>query len=171
MEKELLILGIVRREPMHGYRLWELLAEVPTGVRLTRSNAYRILDSLEKRGLVSMTVEREGNRPERRVYEISAKGEREFQRMIRESLGQDAGSDLPNTIALNYLDLLPASEAIALLKRRLEVIQSRVDEFSGLSDAALDRHPGVGMAVAHDRFEHQFLSRLIDRLQSEAGAG
>jgi DNA-binding PadR family transcriptional regulator len=171
MEKELLILGIVRRGPIHGYRLWELLAEVPTGVRLKRSNAYRILDSLEKNGLISKKLEQDGNRPVRQVYQISKQGEREFQRMVRESLERDAGSDLPNTVALNYIDLIPADEAVDLLKRRLETIAARVNEFRDLSEAALDRHPGVGLAVAHDRFEHRFLSRLVDRLQSESGAG
>ena len=168
MEKELLILGIVRREAIHGYRLWELLEAVPTGVRLKRSNAYRILDVLLKRGLVEAVVEQHGNRPERRVYSITSVGERAFQEMLRESLGKDAGSDLPNTVALNYLEFLSTEEAIELLKNRRETIEARVSDFSELSEAALNRHPGVGMAVSYDRFEFDFLTRLIDRLSKDA---
>jgi len=171
MEKELLILGIVRTGELHGYRLWELVEAVPTGIRLRRSNAYRILESLERRGLVARRSEREGNRPRRNVYSITPPGELEFQRMLRDSLSADRVVDLPNAVALNYLDTLDAAEAVELLGRRLASVQARVDDRSELSEAALQRHPGVAFAVAYDRFELDFLSRLIDRLASAEAAG
>lgn len=165
MEKELMILGIVRMQRLHGYRLWELLKEIPMGVRLRRSNAYRILDSLAERGYVRTTVEREGNRPERRVFEITPAGEAEFDRILRASLSDDAVVDLPNSVGLNYLDALPAGEAAKLLERRLASVRERVEENDGLSQAALDRHPGVAFAVAYDRFEADFLAGLIAKLK------
>jgi DNA-binding PadR family transcriptional regulator len=166
MEKELLILGIVRQQALHGYRLWELLSAVPMGVRLKRSNAYRILDSLQKRGLIGETVEREGNRPERRVYEITSIGEKAFQEMLRESLGNDARVDLPNAVALNYLDVLGQDEVIRLLRVRLASVEARVAENADLSDGSLQRLPGVAFAVAYDRFERDFLTGLIERFSS-----
>lgn len=168
MEKELLILGIIRGQRIHGYRLWELLSAVPMGVRLRRSNAYRILDNLEKKGLVNQTIEREGNRPQRRVYEISEEGERAFQRMLRDSLGDDAACDLPNAVALNYLDGLAPDEAVELLKRRLRSIETRIEANDELSAASLRRHPGVAFAVEYDSLEHRFVSGLIDRLSEAA---
>ena len=167
MEKELLILGVIRQQPLHGYRLWELLSAVPMGVRLRRSNAYRILDSLQERGHVSQTVEQEGNRPERRVYEITKSGEEAFQRLLRKSLRNDGRADLPNAVALNYLDVLDRDEALALLRERFESVESRVSENADLSDTALERLAGVGFAVAYDRFEYDFLSGLIDRLSKQ----
>lgn len=166
MEKELLILGVIRQQQLHGYRLWELLSAVPMGVRLKRSNAYRILDSLQIRGLISHTVEQEGNRPERRVYQITPSGEEAFQRLLRESLRDDARVDLPNAVALNYLDVFDRDEALALLRERLESVQARVSENADLSDTELDRLAGVGFAVAYDRFEYDFLSGLVDRLSN-----
>lgn len=167
MEKELLILGIIRQQTLHGYRLWELLSAVPMGVRLKRSNAYRILDSLQQRGLISQTLEREGNRPERRVYQITSSGEDAFQQMLRESLSSDTLGDLPNTVGLNYLDVLDRDEAIELLQSRLASVEARVIENADLSEAALQRLAGVAFAVAYDRFERDFLLGLIDRLSSE----
>jgi DNA-binding PadR family transcriptional regulator len=166
MEKELLILGIIRTQKLHGYQLWELLKAVPMGVRLKRSNAYRILDSLKSRGFVNETREREGRRPERRVYEITEKGEEQFQEMLRQSLRSDSTPDLPGAVALNYLDSVPDAEALELIRERMASVSARVEENAQLSDAALNRHPGVGYAVAFDRFELSFLENLARRIEA-----
>ena len=170
MEKELFILGIIRRQKVHGYRLWELLEAVPTGIRLKRSNAYRILDSLAKRGWISRDTEREGNRPERYVYGITGEGEAAFTNMIRSSLEDNAEADLPNAVALHYLDTLPPNDVVELLERRRASVQARISGHGDLSEEALRRHPGVAFAVGYDRFELDFLSRLIASLNAAAVA-
>ena len=70
--RELLLLGLLLREEMHGYSLSHFL-ERRFGqiVVLNRSTAYFLLSRLERRELVATATEREGQRPERRVYRLT----------------------------------------------------------------------------------------------------
>ena len=66
MEKKLLILGLLLSHGMHGYQLNEMLEHNPgTPISLKKSNAYKLLDDMEKDGWVTHTLEKEGNRPQR----------------------------------------------------------------------------------------------------------
>ncbi len=64
---------------MHGYDIHKFLSTALKGVwYVGMSNMYGILKSLEADGLVSSTLEAQGNRPPRRVFRITEKGERFF---------------------------------------------------------------------------------------------
>ena len=75
--KEALILSYVKRGIGHGY---SILAHVRDSrsdewVDFSRAGLYKTLDKLEKDRLISMTLERPGNRPSRKVYSITTSGE------------------------------------------------------------------------------------------------
>ena len=72
---------------MHGYQLNEMLQHNPgTPISLKKSNAYKLLNDMEKDGWVTHTQEQEGNRPQRRVYSVTEDGEAAFYRLLRENL-------------------------------------------------------------------------------------
>ena len=77
--QELLILGVLLREKMHGYQLGEYVSHAMSPfTTIKKPTIYYTLDKLEKNGYVHQESEREGNRPERRVYEITNKGKFHF---------------------------------------------------------------------------------------------
>src|SRR4051812_19331478 len=77
------LLGLVAEEAMHGYRVKEVFDErVGALWGLTTAQIYQALNALERRGLLESRGERVGNRPERRIYAVTAAGTRELARWL-----------------------------------------------------------------------------------------
>jgi DNA-binding PadR family transcriptional regulator len=127
MDRELLLLGLLRQEGMHGYQLAEFIQkDLASCTSLKKSAAYYVLDRMEKDGWVTRSTEREGNRPERYVYSITPAGEAVFQRLLRENLATYQPPTFESDVGLAFLDALPRSEAHRLLIQRREAIAGRL---------------------------------------------
>jgi DNA-binding PadR family transcriptional regulator len=169
MERELLLLGLLRSQNMHGYQLHEAIdSHLGMGVQLTKPTAYRLLSNMAEDGWVTFREEQEGNRPPRRVYGITPRGEAAFQRLLRENLANYQPSDFTCQIGLAFLDELSAEEALPLLHRRHAGIEELLEATRGHGE-----HPGSLQLM----LEHQvhllvaelgWLESIIERLQ-EAG--
>jgi DNA-binding PadR family transcriptional regulator len=73
MERQLLLLGVLRAQKMHGYQLNEFLERhVDLITNLKAPTAYYLLDRLEAGGYARTHQEQAYNRPQRRVYKIAA---------------------------------------------------------------------------------------------------
>lgn len=144
MEKKLLLLGVLREHEMHGYQLNEVLGhELGLPVRLTKSNAYKLLSKMEADGWVIHKSEQVGNRPARRVYSVTPAGEEAFQTMVRESLATYTVPEFPSTVALYFLDMLPPEELHELLLHRRKMAQANLDQLDELSAEVRETHPSV----------------------------
>ena len=167
MEKKLLLLGVLRGQEMHGYQLSEHLAHGRgVAVNLTKSNAYKLLGKMEEEGWVIHHEEREGNRPPRRVYAITPEGEAAFQRMVRESLAAYPDPEFPSAVALNYLDALPAEEAISLLDQRREKIEAQLGELDAVPADVRGMHLGIEYLHRFYSGELEWLDEVIGRLHT-----
>jgi DNA-binding PadR family transcriptional regulator len=165
MEKKLLLLGILRDQEMHGYQLNEMLGQgsgIP--IKLSKPNAYRLLNKMEQDGWVTYREEQEGNRPPRRVYTITDEGERVFQRMLRNSLATYSLPEFPGSVALNYLELLPAHEALALLQQRREKVVVHFNEVDAMPAELREKHAGIEYLFRFYRFEIEWLDEIIVQL-------
>ncbi len=123
MDRQLLLLGLLRNQEMHGYQINEFIDEqMAFCVDLKRSTAYYVLDKLCRDGLVSEETEREGNRPERRVYRITPAGEQRFQVLLRENLAGYTPPTYAIDIGVIFLAQLADAEAAALIAARQSAI-------------------------------------------------
>lgn len=123
MERELLLLGLIKEQEMHGYRLNEFVTgTMQSCVDLKKSTAYYLLDRLTSQGYVTRTEEQAGNRPPRHVYSITAAGEARFQELLRDNLRTFQPQRFPGDTGLIFLDKLPATEAAALLQTRRDAL-------------------------------------------------
>jgi PadR family transcriptional regulator, regulatory protein AphA len=79
---EYCLLGLLGERPMHGYELHRELSR-KTGLGLIwtvkQAQLYAILAKLESEALIRAEVCVQGNRPARRVFHLSAKGEEVFE--------------------------------------------------------------------------------------------
>lgn len=124
MENELLILGLLRRQEMHGYQITELIdRNLSVCTDLKKSLAYFLLDKMAGEGWISFEETREGKRPVKRVYRLTDKGEAEFQRLLRENLAGYHQATFGSDTGVAFIDTLPADEAAQLLRQRLLLIQ------------------------------------------------
>lgn len=138
MERELLLLGLLRQEGRHGYELYDFIERTMQAcVDLKRPTAYYLLDKLAKGGYIEEREEQVGNRPPRRVYRLTAAGDTYYQQLLRDNLGGHRPPPFPDTIGLAFLDDVPAAEALTLLSRRRAVIAAELDGLRAVPD-----HPG-----------------------------
>jgi DNA-binding PadR family transcriptional regulator len=125
MERNLLLLGLLRSEEMHGYQLNEFIdSHLDAMVNLKKPTAYRILNKMADDGWVTHREERDGNRPPRRVFAITSDGEDEFQRLLRENLVGFQPVFSPDSVGLLFLRALPPREVVTLLQQRFEKVES-----------------------------------------------
>ena len=87
MAVENALLGLLRREPRHGYELArEFAPDTPLGevVHLEMSMLYALLKKLERDGLVRSATQMQGSRPPRKVFELTEAGNDALDRWLAE---------------------------------------------------------------------------------------
>jgi DNA-binding PadR family transcriptional regulator len=167
MDRELLLLGLLRRTDMHGYQLHEFINQnMASCVDLKKPTAYYLLDKMAEAGWMTIAEEQEGNRPPRRVYRLTPAGEAAFQRLLRANLTEYQPSRFPGDIGLAFLDALPPDEARELLAER------RANLAEALAQAeATPWHTGsiqlvIEHQVRHLKTELAWLDEVIERLST-----
>lgn len=87
MAVENALLGLLRREPRHGYDLArEFAQDTPLGevVHLEMSMLYALLKKLEREGLVRSVTQLQDSRPPRKVFELTEAGNQTLDRWLAE---------------------------------------------------------------------------------------
>lgn len=166
MERELLLLGLLKREQMHGYQLHEFIdSYMQTCVDIKKPTAYYLLDKMEKQGLITRKEEKEGNRPTRRVYSMTWAGEEYFQTLLRQNLATYDQNLYPNNTGFIFLEELPQEEAITLLEKRHELLISKLKE----AQEAPTHSGGMQFMIDHQvtmlQAELSWLENVITHLQ------
>ena len=168
MEKELLLLGLLRQHEMHGYQLNALIdAHLGTSVHLAKPTAYRLLASMAERGWISFREEQEGARPSRRVYAITPEGDESFSRLLRRALASYEPAQSPSDISLAFLDVLPRPEAISLLSERRQTVSQLLEDLSGTHEHAGSFQWLMEHETGRLAFELNWLDHLIVRLDDQ----
>ena len=164
MERELLLLGLLRQMRMYGYQLHEFIErDLTICTDLKKATTYFLLDKMAKKGWISQSEEREGNRPPRQVYEITPDGEQVFQRLLRENLRTHTSARFVGDIGLAYADALPTHELLELLALRRAALAADLD-----SARAIPVHHGsiqllLEHRVVHLEAELAWLDSVINR--------
>ena len=166
MERELLLLGLLRQQDMHGYELHEFInGNMTSLIDLKKPTAYHLLDKMEQRGWLQSHEDEDSSRPTRKVYEITSAGEATFQRLLRENLASYAQTVFSGNIGLAFLDVLSRNEALDLLQQRRTALHSQLTLYENVPS-----HSGsMGFVIEHQlhhlRSEADWLDSLIDRLK------
>lgn len=135
MINQLLLLGILMEGKMHGYQLNNYVKHAMNlYTDLKKSTTYFVLDQLEKEGYVSHQVEREGKRPERRVYEITKEGKTHFHKLLHECISSYTPTTLNEDIGIAFMDKLKPSEAEKLLDSKRQKIKNELIKFNDIKD-------------------------------------
>lgn len=163
MNRQLLLLGLLLRQEMHGYQINELVdRQMAFCVDLKRSTAYYLLDKLRRAGYVSEEVERSGNRPERRVYRITPDGEIYFQRLLRHNLATYEPPTYAEDIGVIFKGHLPPAEAARLLQARRAAVAAHRAQLEALrATLPADHQAVIEHHLLHVDADLAWLDRLI----------
>ncbi|WP_051178523.1 PadR family transcriptional regulator [Nocardia concava] len=140
----LAVLGLLAEKPRHGYEMRAVMRERGHDAVLKLKNAsmYDALPRLAAAGLIEAgAAAREGNRPERTVYRITAAGLHTLAEWLRELLSDPVHDHAAFTTALLFMFALPEAEVIDLVTRRAQRIDAQIDAVDAAVAAAGDVPP------------------------------
>lgn len=127
----LVVLGAVCQfQPVHGYFLRrELMTwHVDEWANIQPGSIYNALKSLKQDGYIDESgTEAAGKRPERTIYQMTALGEVELMRLLRQNLWTVEPFDTKPVMALtSFMFMLSRAEVLSALKFRVTEIDAKI---------------------------------------------
>lgn len=166
MHRELLLLGVLRRGNLHGYGINEFIQrDMAFCTDLKKPTAYHLLQKMAEAGWIEERETQDGNRPPRKIYQVTPEGEANFQRLLREQISAHHAAYFDGDIGLAFIEELPVEEAIDLLRQRREKLaetQTSLENVRGHSTG------GLQFILEHQKrylaFEISWLDEVMTRL-------
>lgn len=139
----LLILGLVRwLQPVHGYEVLKELTSwnAEEWAKTKPGSIYHGLKKLTADGCLEIvSTEQVDKRPARTSYRVTAKGEAEFQQVLREKLwGIEPVVD-PFFVAWSFAPVLGRREVAAMLRNRASLVRAQMEQtraYLGITDSS-----------------------------------
>jgi len=172
----LAVLSCLNEKPMHPYEIATTLRErhVDEAIKLNYGSLYSVIEALTRERFIEATAKlKEGKRPERTVYRLTEPGQLELHDWLSELLSQPAKEYTQFEAGLSLMPALPPSDAVALLRRRCEMLElaqaSARAVLSQLRAKSLPRLYSIDL-------EHRIMLReaeltWVRNLANEIGAG
>lgn len=173
----LAVMSYLSRGPMHPYELSRTLRTHgdDRSIKFNHGSLYMVVGQLEKAGLVAAReTTREGHRPERTVYALTAAGRAEHTAWLRDLVSEPRHEYPSFVAALSLIAALPPSDVVDLLTTRLDRLRAERHENRALIDRTTEGgvHPlflieeeyRIGQIDA----EIAFVDGLLDRIRDPA---
>lgn len=170
----LALLAGLREKPMHPYEMATLLRErgKEFSIKIQWGSLYTVVQNLEKHGFVeAVDTTRQGKRPERTVYAITAAGRAELEDWMRELLAEPRQEFTAYEAALSNAGVLAPDTVIDLLRQRIAALDAVVrDGREGLVKAMetvprlflVEAEYKLAMAEAEAGWTRSLLTELVD---------
>ncbi|MDD5119696.1 MAG: helix-turn-helix transcriptional regulator [Candidatus Omnitrophica bacterium] len=170
IEQELILLGLLRQSPRHGYEIKLKVREILSlfaGVQL--KSIYYPLRILEEKGLLAKQAVKKSNRPERFVYCLTDKGRHRFEILLNKNLLDCKRPEFTLDLSLYFLNFMKPVLARRRLKKRLEILEKISSGLVGMlnSKGLKDTLP-LYRIMEHNlcllEAEASFLSNLLKKI-------
>jgi DNA-binding PadR family transcriptional regulator len=154
MSTRLVILGLLRERPLHGYEIKHIIEEhMGDWTNIAFGSIYFALKKLSEEGFVEKAgTEQEGGRPSRTIYQITEAGRAEFLRLLRAVWSEVERHYFATDIGLAFIEALPRDEVKGYLRDRIaqleEILQHLAEHKAEI--LAMEEIPRKAVAV----FEH-----------------
>jgi DNA-binding PadR family transcriptional regulator len=174
----LAVLALLFERPMHPYEMGVVLKQRHKGesIKLRYGSLYTVIELLLRRGfIVARETARDGRRPERTVYEITATGREELRTWMADLIGDPVKEYPQFEAALCLLPVLTPDEALTLLRRRLALIEQNAAALVGeLQAVGVANFPPLFLVETEYRLvlikaEQHFVADLVRRIESGWG--
>ena len=126
---ELATLGLLQREPLHGYRLKQQLEQFMSGcISVNYGAIYPLLKRLEERGEIATLVQEAGAGQGRKIYRITPQGEIAFrQKMLEHPHESWVNARSRFMIKFFFFSNLEPAERLKLMEHRLMICRLRLE--------------------------------------------
>jgi len=167
------VLGLLDERPMHPYEMFQTMAGRGEDrlVKVRPGSLYHTVSRLADQGLVCAGgVDRDGNRPERTTYRITAEGRATLRSRIAEIL-RDPAPEYPEfLLGLSESHSLPAGEVVVLLRERIAHLDAELAELDSMIATARARIAArrYWLVLPYQRetvrAQRDWLARMVDEL-------
>jgi DNA-binding PadR family transcriptional regulator len=125
MSTRLVILGLLRERPMHGYEIKHMIEDhMGDWTSIAFGSIYFALKKLTEEGLLDVkATEKAGNRPSRTIYHTTRAGREEFAKLLRELWATPERQFFAIDLGLFFVDALPAGELEEFLEERIRHLE------------------------------------------------
>lgn len=153
---EVVVLGLLAEEPLHGYDLLERFRARSMGfwVEVGKASVYQALARLERRGLVSGRAHESAGGPDRRVFRITNAGKARLATGLTERSGELAPYETEAGTALGFVHLQPAAGARSAADSRERAVRDLLDAVRA-ERARTSADRGSGRVVANAMLDRQ----------------
>jgi DNA-binding PadR family transcriptional regulator len=133
------LLGLLAEQPAHAYDLTLRLRGRYEHLSITRSTITSLLKALERSGLVvAGSPERDGNRPPRVTYELTATGLADFRGKVEAGLRDTPPASADFVMAVAFAAILPAGQASTILDERADRLEGDLAELARQRDGVAE---------------------------------
>lgn len=169
IEQELLLLGLLRQSPKHGYEIKQEIKKILSiFAGLDIKSVYYPLAVLEKRGLIAKNASKPTARPERHVYSLTPKGKLRFDELLSKSFLNFKRPQFSLDMSLYFLDKINPKIAKRRLRGRMVILKGISRQLSQMIVSLKKKSSPHTLILEHNLqmldAEHQFLARLIKSL-------
>ncbi len=127
---DIIILGVLMKSAQSAYHINKTIESNHVGdwLKISEPAVYRNIRKLGEKGYLSDHVERDGARPERRVYTITDAGRNHMTELIKEAAQSPVRIDFSFDAYLAHLDIVDRETGIKLLSELKQKIQLKRQE-------------------------------------------
>ena len=171
---DLAVLCFLRESPMHPYEMQRLLLERHWDEVLVikRGSLYHAIERLlDARLITAAGTSRDGRRPERTTYRITAEGEKELLRWLREMVSVPLREPSVFMASVNFLIHLTPSDAIEQLEARAQRLEEEISATETAMKPVAARIPRFHLLESEyllwmRKAELEWVRRLVSDLRS-----
>ena len=153
---DLIVLGMLKKEALSAYDIQKLVEyrNISKWVKISTPSIYKKVIQLEEKGLIKSHIEKEGKMPEKAVYALTDKGEKEFERLMLEISTKSVNIYLDfNAVIVNLDSLSPQDQKTCIkniesnIKQLKETLEQNILEKENMPSI-----PETGKAVMRQQF-------------------
>jgi len=124
LDLRLMIMGLLMKGPAHGYDLKQTLErELSPFFAVSATPLYYTLKKLEQEGAVTKLSTVSGRRPQKYVYHLTAKGQKEIKDLLLKNITYLHRPSFNLDISLYFFNFLDPQDVVKMLKERLRELR------------------------------------------------
>lgn len=153
---DLIVLGILKKEPMSAYDIQKLVEyrNISKWVKISTPSIYKKVIQLEEKGLIHGKIAKEGKMPEKAIYSLTEAGETEFERLMFDISAKPIKIFLDFNAVIVNLDSLPPEKqksCISEIQENVNILKSYLE--NNIQEKENDPSiPATGMSVLYQQY-------------------
>lgn len=128
---ECLVLGLLHSGARYGHEIDKMMdqQQIRLWTKTNRATIYQSLKRIEKKGWVTTKVEKVGDMPDRKIYNLTEKGKKAFQSMVSEGLASQDLVTFDYAIVVGWLGVLPQELVLEQIAKRKTFVKKIINQF------------------------------------------